>query len=214
MPIFDMCVMPDLNDKFGGASLNDHHWYPVEKSVCTRRFDFSMGSLSLPISQATSTQLSETLSRSGDCLCWAAMSCSIRSRSISSLISLLTSLGSSSICSSSAALFSALLNSSRRRCSTQLLTFLLWSRYRVMINFTPNHNMQQMIIRKLLHALIHEKKSYFREKNFRKTSSFFRLISSSFRFLSSSSSLATLSSSAILDSQPLVQLFKHSRTSE
>ena len=40
-----MCVMPDLNEKFGGASLNDHHWYPVEKSVCTRRFDFSMGSL-------------------------------------------------------------------------------------------------------------------------------------------------------------------------
>ena len=25
IPIFDMCVMPDLNEKFGGASLNDHH---------------------------------------------------------------------------------------------------------------------------------------------------------------------------------------------
>ena len=40
-----MRVMPDLNEKLGGASLNNHHWYPVEKSVCTRRFDISMGSL-------------------------------------------------------------------------------------------------------------------------------------------------------------------------
>ena len=44
MTIFDMCVMPDQNEKFVGASLNDHRRYPVEKSVCTRRFDFPMGS--------------------------------------------------------------------------------------------------------------------------------------------------------------------------
>ena len=57
MPIFDMCVMPDLNEKFGEASLNDQHWYPVEKSVCTRRFDFSMGSLRSRVPQSQSERV-------------------------------------------------------------------------------------------------------------------------------------------------------------
>ena len=45
MPIFDMCVPPDLDENLHEASLSDHNWYPVEKSVCTQRFEISVGSL-------------------------------------------------------------------------------------------------------------------------------------------------------------------------